>query len=45
MKQIRLGLENNLTPEQVFIYANPKFNNYQMSQIRLKLEKDNKDIY
>ena len=36
MKQIKLGLINNL---DVSIYANPKFNYYQMAQIRIGLEK------
>jgi hypothetical protein len=35
MKEIRLGLENNL---DVSVYANPEFDKDQMKEIRLGLE-------
>ena len=35
MKEIRLGLEKRLDAS---LYANPKFNQYQMKEIRLGLE-------
>ena len=38
LNQIILGFENNLTPEQIAVYANPKFDNDQMRQIRMGFE-------
>lgn len=38
MGEICFGLINGLTLEQVFLYTNPIFNDYQMEQIRLGLE-------
>ena len=37
-REIRLGLENGLTSEQVSIYAKPEFDSWQMKQIRFGLE-------
>ena len=34
LNQILLGFENNLTPERIAIYADPKFKWNQMKQIR-----------
>ena len=38
--QILWGFEDNLKPEQIFLYADPKVNGNQMFQIRLGLEND-----
>ncbi len=38
LHQVKLGYDNGLTEEQIEIYAKPKFNWYQMEQIRLGLE-------
>jgi len=40
MEQIRLGFENELTKEQVLVYAKPEFNADQMEQIRLGFENE-----
>jgi len=40
LKEIRLGLEHNLTLEQIKIYAIPEFDFGQMKPIRLGLEAD-----
>lgn len=37
--EIRLGLQNGLTKEQVSLYAKPEFGDLQMNQIRLGLER------
>ena len=40
LNQIILGFENNLTPEQIAVYANPKFDNDQMYEIQTGFEDD-----
>jgi hypothetical protein len=39
MKEIRLGLEHGLTPDQVKMYIDPRFKHTQMQQLRIGLEK------
>ena len=39
LNQILWGFENNLTPEQIAVYADTKFEWDQMEQIRLGLKK------
>ena len=38
LNQILWGVEDNLTPEQIFLYADPKFNSVQMWEARTGLE-------
>ena len=38
MIEIFKGIENGLMEDQILIYADPKFDQYQMEQIRLGLE-------
>ena len=40
MEQIRLGLENGLTREQVELYINSEYDRKQMKEVRKKLEKE-----
>ncbi len=38
MEQVKLGLENGLTTEQILVYADEKYNVEQMKELRLGLE-------
>ena len=38
MEQIRIGFQNNLSTEQIKLYADPKFTSEQMEQIRYGLQ-------